>query len=68
MAESARECDSYAKLMSEVQVYDCPYNKYSRDFKDKYKKIKCWQKVGNGVGLTPESAEKKFTGLRQQYF
>ena len=40
MAENARECDPYAKVMSEVQVYDCLYNKYSRDFKDKYK-INC---------------------------
>ena len=65
MAESARECDPYAKLMSEAQVYYCLYNKYSKDFKDKYKKINCWQKVGNAVGLTPESDEKNFRGLRQ---
>ena len=68
MTGSAHECDPYAKFMSEVQVYDCLYNKYSRDFKDNYKKINCWQKDGNAVGLTLESTEKKFTGLRQQYF
>ena len=39
MAESARESDPDAKLMSEVQIYDCLFNKYSRDFKDKYKKL-----------------------------
>ena len=67
MAESARESEPDAILMSEVQIYDCLFNIYSRDFKEKYKKIHYWQKVGDAVGLTPESAEKSFMGLRQQY-
>ena len=33
-------------FMSEIQHYECLYNKFSRDFKDKYKKINCWTKVG----------------------
>ena len=30
----------------EIQRYECLYNKFSRDFKDKYKKMNCWTKVG----------------------
>ena len=57
MAKSARESDPDVKLMSEVRIYDSLFNRYSRD---KYKNINCWQKVGVAVGLTPESAEKRF--------
>ena len=33
-------------FMLEIQRYECLCNKFSRDFKDKYKKIYCWTKVG----------------------
>ena len=55
------------KFLAEVQLYECLYNKYSRDFKNKYKKINCWKKVAEKVGLSAEAAEKKFTSLRGSY-
>ena len=30
-----------SKFLAEVQLYECLYNKYSGDFKNKYKKINC---------------------------
>ena len=69
MAESARECDPNAKLMSEFQVYDCLYNKYSRDFKDKYKKMRAKtiaQKIqhNNHGGQRQEKTRKSFMETR----
>ena len=29
----------------EVKKYDCLYNKFSKDEKDKYMKMNCWRKV-----------------------
>ena len=63
MAESARECDPNAKLMSEFQVYDCLYNKYSRDFKGEYKKMRAKTitqetQHNNHGGQRPEKTRK----------
>ena len=35
-----------ALLMEEVQKYDCLYNKFSKEYRDKYKKISCWKAIG----------------------
>ena len=63
MAESARECDPNAKLMSEFQVYDCLHNKYSRDFKGEYKKMRAKTitqetQHNNHGGQRPEKTRK----------
>ena len=46
------------KFLAEVQLYECLYNKHSRDIKNKYKKINCWTKIAEKVGLSTEAAEK----------
>ena len=63
MVESSREYDPNAKLMSEVRVCDCLYNKYSRDFKDKYKKMRAKTitqetQHNNHGGQRPEKTRK----------
>ena len=35
-----------ALLMEEEQKYDCLYNKFSKEYRDKYKKISCWKAIG----------------------
>ena len=60
--EISNEC-----FMGEVQKYDCLYNRNSRDYKDKYKKLNVWNKVGEKFDMTPPEAEKKFKNVRTAY-
>ena len=55
------------EFLAEVQKYECIYNKYCKDFKDKYKKINCWEKIGRLFCLTAQEAETKFKNLRSSY-
>ena len=55
------------EFLAEVQKYECIYNKYCKDFKDKYKKINCWEKIGRLFCLTAQEAETKFKNLRSLY-
>ena len=46
--ESAFKMASSSELnnvvfMEEIQKYDCLYNKFSKNYKSKYKKIKHWR-------------------------
>ena len=41
-----------AQFIEEVQEFDYLYNKYSKEFKDKYKKMNCWEIGGGGRDLT----------------
>ena len=54
MQNSNSEFKSFnlSEFMAEVQIYDCLYNKYSRNFRDKYKKINSWAKIGTKFGIT----------------
>jgi hypothetical protein len=54
-------------FMEEVQKYECLFNTFSKEFRDKYKKINCWTKVAARFGLNPEEAEKRFKNLRSSY-
>ena len=40
--------------MEEVQKYDPLYNKFSKEYRDKYKKINCWKAIGEKFDLSPE--------------
>ena len=54
--------------MEEIQKYDCLYNKFSKDYKNKYKKkINCWSKIGEKFGIDPAEADKKFKNVRTAY-
>ena len=35
-----------ALFMEEVQKNDCLYNKYSKEYRDKHRKINCWKAIG----------------------
>ena len=41
-------------FMEEVQKYDCLYIKFSKEYRDKYKKINCWKTIGEKFDLFPE--------------
>ena len=32
--------------MEEIQKYDCLDDKFSLDYKDKFKRLNCWNKIG----------------------
>ena len=36
----------FALFMEEVQKNDCPFNKFSKEYRDKYKKINCRKAIG----------------------
>ena len=55
------------EFLAEVQKYECLYNKYCKDFKDKYKKMNCWEKIGRLFCLTAQEAETKFKNLQSSY-
>ena len=33
-------------FMEEVQKYECLYNKFSKDYKNKFTRLNCWRKIG----------------------
>ena len=55
------------RFMEDLQQYDCLYNKFSRDFKDKYKKMNCWAALGEKHNIGPEEAELVFKNIRTAY-
>ena len=59
---------SNARFMEEVQKYDCLYNKYSKEFKDRNKKDNAWKEVASRFeDLTPSEATKRFKNIRSSY-
>ena len=48
--------DLLALFMEEVFIlkHDCLYNKFSKEYRDKYKKIDCWKAIGEKFDLSPE--------------
>eukprot|EP00112_Aurelia_sp_Birch-Aquarium-sp1_P015509 Seg3441.6 transcript_id=Seg3441.6/GoldUCD/mRNA.D3Y31 product="hypothetical protein" protein_id=Seg3441.6/GoldUCD/D3Y31 len=55
------------EFMEEIQKFDCLYNKYSKDFRDKNKKTNSWAKVAEKFSITPTEAEKRFKNIRTAY-
>lgn len=56
-----------ADFTEEVQKYDCLYNKFSKDYKNKYTKMNCWAKIAEKFDMSAEEAEKKFKNIRTAY-
>ena len=46
-------------LHGRIQKYDCLYNKSSKDYKNKYKKLDCLSKIGRKFDLDPAEAETR---------
>lgn len=53
--------------MAEVQKYECLYNKFCREYRNRELRNACWQKVAEKFGMTPMDAEKKFRNIRTAY-
>ena len=58
---------SNEKFMEEVARYQCVYHRNSKDFKDKYKKANCREKIGEKFILSAAEAEVKFRTIRTAY-
>ena len=43
-------------FLEEIQKYDCLYNKFSKDYKNKYKKLNCWSKIEEKFDVDPAEA------------
>ena len=53
--------------MAEIQKHECLYNKFSREYRNRELRNKCWQKVAEKFDMTPMAAEKKFRNIRTAY-
>ena len=54
-------------FLEETQKYDCLYNKFSKDYKNKFKKMNCWTKIAEKLDMSPCEVEKKFKNIRTAY-
>ena len=53
--------------MEEVQKYECLYNKFSKDYKNKFTRLNCWRKIGEKFDVDAAEAEKKYKNIRTAY-
>ena len=51
------------QFIEEIRKYDCLFNHFSKEFKDKLKKINAWSKAGKVFSISPAAAEKKFQNV-----
>ncbi|XP_047144723.1 uncharacterized protein LOC124818211 [Hydra vulgaris] len=58
---------SKAAFMNEVQKFPVLYDKFNKDFKDKWKKKNAWEEVGRFSNLSPNQAEEKYKSIRSSY-
>ena len=56
-----------ALFMETVQRYECLYNKFSRDYKNKFTRMNCWRTIGGQFNLEPAEAERKYKNIRSAY-
>ena len=54
-------------LMDEVRKYTALYDRYNKDFKDKFKKLNAWTEIGKRFGISPSQAEKKYNNIRSSF-
>lgn len=54
-------------FMEEIQRYDCLYNKFPKDYKNRRTRENAWKMIGQKFGLTAEEAEKKYKNTRTSY-
>ena len=56
------------RFVEEVQKYECLYNKYCKDFKDRNKKSNAWNAVVSKFhDLSQSEAVNKFINIRSAY-
>ena len=44
------------QFMKEIRKYNCLFDRLSKEFKDKFKKINAWSKVGEVFSIFPAAA------------
>ena len=49
-----------ALFMEGVQIYYCLCNKFSKEYREKYKKINCWKAIGEKLDLTLSMSSLSF--------
>ena len=54
-------------FMEEVQKYECLYNKFSKDYKNKFTRLNCWRKIGEKFDVDAAESEKKYKNIRTAY-
>ncbi|XP_078357367.1 uncharacterized protein LOC144642263 [Oculina patagonica] len=54
-------------FMEEVQKYQCLYDKFSKDYKNKYVRLNCWKAIGEKFGMDPPEAERRYKNIRTAY-
>ena len=55
------------RLLEDLQLYSCLYNKCSRDFKDKSTKMTCWTALVEKHNAAPQEAELRFKNIQTAY-
>ena len=53
--------------MENVQKLDCLYNKYSKAFKDKERKMNCWRNLGKNLTWSPQKQRRSLKNIRMAY-
>ena len=54
-------------FMEEVQRYECIYDKFSKDYKNKYIRLSSWKAIGEMFGLDAPEAERIYKNCRTSY-
>ena len=54
-------------FMEEIQRYQCLYNKFCKDYKNRRTRENAWETIGKKFGLTASEAEKKYKNIRTTY-
>ena len=49
--------------MEEARKYDSLHNKDSGDYKNKYKKLNCWKRIGEKLAMTLKEPESKYKNI-----
>ena len=66
MAAEKKELNT-ALFMEEVQKYPAIYNKFCKDYKNKFVRMNIWEAIGDKFALDAAEAEKKYKNLRTAY-
>ena len=64
---AASNANNTSTFMEEIQRYECLYNKFSKDYKNRRTRENAWETIGQKFGLTAEEAEKKYKNIRTSY-
>ena len=58
---------SNADFMNEVEKFPIFYDKFDKEFKEKWKKKNAWEEIGRLSNLSANQAEEKYKSIRSSY-